>query len=153
MYIGSSCGELCGQWSLHILEEGKDGRKAAPGVTCITVSESTKKTFEGMPKTFPNSLAANVDRSVGAGHNGSNAQICGTDAVIITSGCRSERYEPLPAIAVPASTFAPPLLTSTKLNICSSGATWILKFHPQPDPQLRFAVPEPLAFNEVIVKV
>src|SRR3984885_15005287 len=55
--------------------------------------------------------------------------------------------------AVPASTLSLPFETSTRLMTCLLVFTWMLKSPPQPDPQLKFAVPDPLAFSEVLVKV
>jgi hypothetical protein len=38
VYTGSSCGGLCGRWSLHLMEKIGGKWTQAPGVSCITVS-------------------------------------------------------------------------------------------------------------------
>ena len=38
VYAGSSCGNLCGRWGLHLLEKIGNQWKEVQGVTCVTVS-------------------------------------------------------------------------------------------------------------------
>jgi hypothetical protein len=38
VYIGSSCGGLCGSWRFHLLEKVNGNWKDAPGITCATYS-------------------------------------------------------------------------------------------------------------------
>jgi len=38
VYTGSSCGNLCGAWSFHLLEKIGGKWQRAPGITCHTVS-------------------------------------------------------------------------------------------------------------------
>lgn len=38
VYMGSSCGELCGRWLFHLFNKVDDKWKEAPGVSCITMS-------------------------------------------------------------------------------------------------------------------
>jgi hypothetical protein len=38
VYMGSACGQICGQWQLHLLEKVEGQWKPVPGVTCITQS-------------------------------------------------------------------------------------------------------------------
>ena len=38
VYSGSSCGNLCGSWSLHLFSKRRGKWVAVPGVTCATVS-------------------------------------------------------------------------------------------------------------------
>lgn len=38
VYSGSSCGSLCGSWSLHLLEKTDGKWREVPGVVCRTVS-------------------------------------------------------------------------------------------------------------------
>src|SRR5580704_10460664 len=56
---------------------------------------------------------------------------------------------PTPSRKLPGLTPA----TSTRLNLARSGATWIVKFQPQAVPHVRFAVPDPLVFKLLMVKV
>jgi hypothetical protein len=38
VYTGSSCGNLCGRWSFHLLEKINGNWKEVPGVTCMMLS-------------------------------------------------------------------------------------------------------------------
>lgn len=38
VYTGSSCGSLCGRWSLHLMEKIGGKWTQVPGVSCVTVS-------------------------------------------------------------------------------------------------------------------
>jgi hypothetical protein len=38
VYIGSSCGSLCGRWGFHLLERVQGTWKEVPGVTCLMMS-------------------------------------------------------------------------------------------------------------------
>src|SRR6266436_494283 len=55
-------------------------------------------------------------------------------------------------IATPSRKF-PGSDTSVKLNFERSAATWMLKFQPQPVPQLKLAVPMPFVVREPMVQV
>ncbi len=45
------------------------------------------------------------------------------------------------------------VVNSTRLKVQRSGDAWILKVKPQPEPQVKPAVPLPLGFMEVMVNV
>jgi hypothetical protein len=38
LYMGNSCGGLCGSWGFHLLEKTDGKWKSSPGVTCFTAS-------------------------------------------------------------------------------------------------------------------